>query len=354
MIMDLEYSWNVSLVVFTLLTGVLVVATFLIVASLKRENRMFHKRLTRQASSLRTKNEEKVIDLSELKKLIKYNLIEKKNDKILDIQNYFLQIEKICKVKQNNDKILKRTILEEIRIQFMEHPMDMEGLKLSYLAGRLFLMCHSNQSQQLSKRTNLLQQQKGNFWSISNKILSVLLLMSIWIFVTVMDIMFICEFKKILIPQVFNNETMVSVQTSTVDLHFSLMVAHYLMYLVFFCQKTIHFWRKSKSSKIEKILNRLRFWILNNNKKNTLFLFRYALILSQSFLSLPQFCLQLSGVCVTQTVLWSNLSSVLFSGISQLSIFLLLSSLGHFLSLTLGQYLGLMIQHQMSLSSSQR
>ena len=257
--MDLEYSWNVSLVVFTLLTGVLVVATFLIVASLKRENRMFHKRLTRQASSLRTKNEEKVIDLSELKKLIKYNLIEKKNDKILDIQNYFLQIEKICNVKQNNDKILKRTILEEIRIQFMEHPMDMEGLKLSYLAGRLFLMCHSNQSQQLSKRTNLLQQQKGNFWSISNKILSVLLLMSIWIFVTVMDIMFICEFKKILIPQVFNNETMVSVQTSTVDLHFSLMVAHYLMYLVFFCQKTIHFWRKSKSSKIEKILNRLRF-----------------------------------------------------------------------------------------------
>ena len=94
------------------------------------------------------------------------------------------------------------------------------------------------------------------------------------------------------------------------------------------------------------------FWIII--KKNTLFLFRYALILSQSFLSLPQFCLQLSGVCVTQTVLWSNLSSVLFSGISQLSIFLLLSSLGHFLSLTLGQYLGLMIQHQMSLSSSQR
>ena len=124
-------------------------------------------------------------------------------------------------------------------------------------------MCHNTHSQQLSKSTisNLLQQWKKNkFWFVSRKICSILLLMSIWIFVTVMDIMFICEFKKILIPQVFNNVTMVSYQTSTVDLHFSLMVAHYLMYLVFLCKLTINFWRKTKSNKIDKILNRLLFF----------------------------------------------------------------------------------------------
>ena len=143
--MDLGYSWNVSLVVFTLLTVVLAVATILIVAILKRENRMFIKRLTKQINSLKIKNEDDGIDLSGLKKLMKYNLVEKKNDKILDIQNYFLQIEQKYKLKQISEKIIKRNILEQIRIQFMEHPMDMEGLNLSYLSGRLFLMYHYGQ-----------------------------------------------------------------------------------------------------------------------------------------------------------------------------------------------------------------
>ena len=90
------------------------------------------------------------------------------------------------------------------------------------------------------------------------------------------------------------------------------------------------------------------------NQKMT-FVFRYELNLSQSFLSLPQFCLHLSGVCVVTTVQWSNISSELIdSGISPLNLFLILSSLGHFLSLTSGQYLGLMIQHENSLSLSQR
>ena len=76
--------------------------------------------------------------------------------------------------------------------------------------------------------------------------------------------------------------------------------------------------------------------------------------LNQSFFSLPQFCLQLSGVFVTQTVQWTDISSELDSERSPLKFFFLLSSLGHFLSLTAGQYLGLMIQHENSLFSSQR
>ena len=76
--------------------------------------------------------------------------------------------------------------------------------------------------------------------------------------------------------------------------------------------------------------------------------------MSQSFLSLPQFCLQLSGLYVTQTVPWSISSSVDNSGMLPLNVFFLLSSFGHFLSLTSGQYLGLMIQHENSLSSHQR
>ena len=255
--MDLEYSWNVSLVVFTLLTVILAVATILIVAILKRETRMFIKRLTRQRNSLKNKNEDDGIDLSGLKKLIKYNLVEKKNDEILDIQNYFLQIEQKYKVKQISDKIIKRNILEQIRVQFMEHPMDMEGLNLSFLSGRLFLMYHYGQQLSKSSISHLFQQKKSKFWSLTRKILGIFLLMSIWIFVTVMDIMFIYEYKKTLIPQEFKNTTMVSCQTSTVDLHFSLMVAHYLMYFIFICKLTFNFWRKSKSNDlIDKILHR--------------------------------------------------------------------------------------------------
>ena len=207
--------------------------------------------------------------------------------------------------------------------------------------------------QQLSKSSisHLFQQKKSKFWSLTRKILGIFLLMSIWIFVTVMDIMFIYEYKKTLIPQEFKNTTMVSCQTSTVDLHFSLMVAHYLMYFIFICKLTFNFWRKSKSKDlIDKILHRSVLFHCLQNEKN--FCFRYELNLSQSFLSLPQFCLQLSGVCIIETMLWSNISSELSSDLTR--IIFLLSSFGHFLSLATGQYLGLMIQHQNSLSSIQR
>ena len=268
--MDLEYSWNVTLVVFTLLTIVLVVATSLIVAVLVRENRMFHKRLIRKSNKIQIQNEENIIDISGLKELIKGNLDEKKTDKILEIQNYFIQLEQKYKVKQMDEKIIKRKILEKIRIQFVEHPMDMEGLRLSHLAGRLFLMYLNKHGQQFSKTSisKLFPQKRSKCWGFFTKILGVFLLLSIWIFVTVMDIMFICEFKTILIPQVFNNETMVSYQTSTVDLHFSLMVAHYLMYFTFLCKLALISWRRSKSNEfLDKILHRLLFLIPNN--KNT-------------------------------------------------------------------------------------
>ena len=66
--------------------------------------------------------------------------------------------------------------------------------------------------------------------------------------------------QTILIPQVLNNETMVIYQTSTVDLHFRLMVAHYLMYFAFLCKLSFNSWKRSKSNLfIDKILHRLLF-----------------------------------------------------------------------------------------------
>ena len=142
----------------------------------------------------------------------------------------------------------------------MEHPMDMEGLRLSYLAGRLFLMYLNNHGQQFSKTSisNLFLQKRNKCWSLFTKKFGIFLLMSIWIFVTVMDIMFISEFKTILIPKVLNKETMVIYQSSTVDLHFSLMVVHYLMYFAILCKLSFNSWKRSKSNEfIDKFLHRL-------------------------------------------------------------------------------------------------
>ena len=64
--MDVEHMWNVGLVVLTLLTVVLVISTLIIIACLKRENRMFHKRLAKnKTKQSEPENLEKLVVLIE-------------------------------------------------------------------------------------------------------------------------------------------------------------------------------------------------------------------------------------------------------------------------------------------------
>ena len=260
--MDLNYSWSVSLVVFSLLTIILIISTLIIVMCLKRESRMFHKRLKRKRTDLNARKEENSIDISDLKKIVKYEhtFDDEKNKDRLEIEVYFYQLEQKYRGKGISDKMFQRKILEDIRTQIMDHPLDMEGHKLSYIAGRLFLKYQKKYGKQSSKKSRLqfFLLKLGHCVSLSSKFLGIFLLISLWTFVTVTDILFIHKYKAIMIPhQVFNNITMVSYQTSTVDLYYSLMVANFFFYCLNLCVLIFNFWKRAKSNNfIDKIIHR--------------------------------------------------------------------------------------------------
>ena len=89
-----------------------------------------------------------------------------------------------------------------------------------------------------------------------------------------------------------------------------------------------------------------------------IFIFRFDLLLGQSTCSsLPQFCLQMGGTCAAYIILQSSMQTSghleFFNSSFYLQI-LVLSSCGHFISLTAGQYFALMVQHQHSTTLWQR
>ena len=78
--MNVEYAWDVGLVVLSLLTLILVISTLIIITCLRREDKLFNRRLHRQ--KLRMPNSD--IDVSGLKALVQkmqnpnYNSEERK------------------------------------------------------------------------------------------------------------------------------------------------------------------------------------------------------------------------------------------------------------------------------------
>ena len=71
--MDVQHAWNVALVVLSLLTVVLVISTSIITTCLRRENKMFYKRLARKSRISTTSND---LDMTELRGLLeKYTTV---------------------------------------------------------------------------------------------------------------------------------------------------------------------------------------------------------------------------------------------------------------------------------------
>ena len=83
--MNVEYAWDVGLVVLSLLTLILVISTLIIITALRREDKLFNRRLYRQ--KLRMPNSD--IDVSGLKAIVKkiqnphYNSEERKEIRYL-------------------------------------------------------------------------------------------------------------------------------------------------------------------------------------------------------------------------------------------------------------------------------
>ena len=133
----------------------------------------------------------------------------------------------------------------------MNHPMDLEGNKLSYEAALYYM-----------KKKSLEGNTSGSeaIKNCCSKVSEVSLTMShifIWLYVLVTDIMVISNFSIILIPNNYNNVTMISYQTTTVDLYFNLMITALIIYLSFlFMQTTTKFCLKKSRTTIQKSIRR--------------------------------------------------------------------------------------------------
>ena len=137
------------------------------------------------------------------------------------------------------------------RDQFMNHPMDLEGNRLSYEAALYYMKKKS------------LEGNTSGYEAIKNccsKVSEAALTMShifIWLYVLVTDIMVISNFSIILIPNNYNNVTMISYQTTTVDLYFNLMITALIIYLSFlFIQTITKFCLKKSRTTIQKSISR--------------------------------------------------------------------------------------------------
>ena len=122
----------------------------------------------------------------------------------------------------------------------MKHPLDMKGNNFSYEAANIFLTKESSKSG-LKKIFSFLFNKLHPCLSVFCRVSMYLVYIGIWCYQLITDIIFINSFQKISISQVFQNETMISYQTITFDLHFNMMTAALIFYIVYFFMNLISY-----------------------------------------------------------------------------------------------------------------
>ena len=122
----------------------------------------------------------------------------------------------------------------------MKHPLDMKGNNFSYEAANIFLTKESSKSG-LKKIFSFLFNKLDPCLSVFCRVSMYLVYIGIWCYQLITDIIFINSFQKISISQVFQNETMISYQTITFDLHFNMMTAALVFYIAYFFMNLISY-----------------------------------------------------------------------------------------------------------------
>jgi len=116
---------------------------------------------------------------------------------------YFDQLEKnyaFCKKPT-------RFVLEMIRKELMQHPMDIKGNKMSYLAAKMFLKKQNLQNNQPESKIQNIIRKMSPFCSKVQRIFIFSVQVIIWVYVLITDILVIHNFKNISISIPFNNIT---------------------------------------------------------------------------------------------------------------------------------------------------
>lgn len=414
--MDYVHSdplWDVSLVVFCVLTLVMSVSSLVVLSCLKRETKKFHKRLGKKDS-----NEEPVKDIHSLERIMiryvrnqldqgtmqkianSFSMEQKQNEGDIireEAIKWFLQTLEQLRKTNLTEKMMKKTVLAAVRTGMVKHPMDLRGSRRSLEAANIFLTMNDPKEDPSLIANNIPELKPKSPRSMtcltypcqwaSSKLLNLLSLcvahpastsaavfilhILIWCYELLTDVVFINNLWDFRIPIMYwsnstNSEDIsyLSYQSMTVDLYAPLLVMMLMFSLLFLILSC------SFSHLGEQYRYAAQLASPDNEKEHanepdpTHLLSRFDFHISQATTSsLAQFCVQLGGYLVIlylmetgkRTTPDQNIQEKIQEKINSFYFSSLwFSCLGSALSLTVGQYSALMLQYEYGLTPGQR
>jgi len=410
--------WGVPVVLFFLLTLVLVVASFIVLACLQRETKKFKKRLSKA-----NYKEDLVEDVGELDNIMaRYvqqflgkGILEKLADSYEDSEEenqaeilreearqWFATKVAELQVMKLTDKAVKQTILSAIRIGLTKHPLDLRGSRRALEAAKIFLEedCKKEKfgflNPNLNIPKNLPVENSSTSWVcptiacqwVAAKFLKLLSLFVshpntvpllfvffsfiVWLYDCITDMVIIEILWSFRLPIMYpGNESLteeevsyLSYQTLTIDLYAPLLLL-ILLFSLMFTLLSCSCSRLSDRYRLATIYARPGYEVSGQNIQDpTTILARYDFQLSQAVTaSLPQFCLQFSAYMIILYLL-ETLKGLSVDKATQETVqakidsfsfsSLWFSGLGSALSLIVAQYTAFKIQHEHDLTISQR
>ena len=122
------------------------------------------------------------------------------------------------------------------RVCLLNHPLDLNSSKATHEAARLYMQKHKVEQRRGGRRF-LCPGLASHLSSWAGATILLCLNISTWIFELVTSVIFISDFHGVTFNYSSVNQT-VSLQTRTVDLHFSLMILMFIFYLLYLLYST--------------------------------------------------------------------------------------------------------------------
>jgi len=410
--------WGVPVVLFFLMTVVLMVASFIVLACLQRETKKFKKRLSKAKYK-----EDLVEDMGKLDNIMaRYvqqflgkGILEKLADsyenpgeenkaELLreEAKQWFATKVEELQGRKLTEKAVKQNILSAIRIGLTKHPLDLRGSRRALEAAKIFLeedfkrekfgflnpnlnipknLSVENSSTSCVCPTIACQWMAAKFLKLLSLFVShpntvpllfVFFSFIVWLYDCITDMVIIEILWSFRIPMIYpgieslteEEISYLSYQTLTIDLYAPLLLL-ILLFSLMFTLLSCSCSRLSDRYRLATMYARPGYEVSDQNIQDpTTILARYDFQLSQAVTaSLPQFCLQFSAYMVILYLL-ETLKGLSLDKATQETVqakidsfsfsSLWFSGFGSALSLIVAQYTAFKIQHEHDLTLSQR
>ncbi|XP_023340990.1 uncharacterized protein LOC111711003 isoform X2 [Eurytemora carolleeae] len=408
--------WDVPVVVYCVWTLVLFISSLIVLSCLSRETKKFNKRILRGDCKLNIVSDVPVLEnllsryvrsklgLGVLQTLA--NSFDKNRTDIdenirLDIQRWFTSRKSELKGMNYDDKQIRKIILSAIRSGLTKNPLDLRGSRLALEGAKVFLELENMKENVSFLQTSLsVPKPRGETtngertvcptiacdWVASKTLkflsclishpnttplLFILFSFAVWLFDTVSDMAIIDKFWNFRLPILYPKNdsemreiTYLSYQTLTIDLYAPLLLLFLLFSLLFTllscsCSRLSDKYRVAcEYAKPEREIPG------SHDQDPTTILSRYDFnIASATTSSLPQFSIQFSAYIIIlymlETLKGLSIDQAtkeqIGGKIEEFSfVSLWFSGIGSALALIVAQYSAFKIQHEHSLTLSQR